>query len=75
MPGSLAGERVDRAVALLTGWPRAAVQTLLDDGSVLVDGRAVAKSHRLHEGDVIEVLAEPAADAPPEPDASVAVDV
>jgi len=33
----------------------------------------VPKSHRLHEGAVIELLAEPAADAPPAPDPSVDV--
>jgi 23S rRNA pseudouridine1911/1915/1917 synthase len=73
VPAALDGERIDRAVALLTGWPRNAVQALLDDGAVLVDGRDVAKSHRLHEGAVIELLAEPAADAPPAPDASIEV--
>ena len=39
IPAALDGERLDRTVALLTGWPRAAVQALLDDGSVLVDGQ------------------------------------
>jgi 23S rRNA pseudouridine1911/1915/1917 synthase len=75
VPAALDGERLDRAVALLTGWPRAAVQTLLDEGSVLVDARAVAKSHRLREGAVIELLAEPEADAPPEADPAVELDV
>jgi len=75
VPSALDGERLDRAVALLAGWPRAAVQALLDDGSVLVDGRAVAKSHRLREGAVIELLGEPEADAPPEPDRDVELDV
>jgi 23S rRNA pseudouridine1911/1915/1917 synthase len=75
VPAALEGERLDRAVALLTGWPRAAVQALVDDGNVLVDGRAVAKSHRLREGAVVDVLAEPPAGALPEPDASVALDV
>ncbi len=75
VPAALDGERLDRAVALLTGWPRVAVQTLVDDGSVLVDGRALAKSHRLREGAVIELLAEPEADAPPDPDPAVDVDV
>ena len=47
VPATLAGERVDRAVALLTGWSRAEVQVLIDDGAVPVDGRAVIKSRRL----------------------------
>ncbi len=77
VPAALDGDRVDRALSFLTGWPRAAVQGLIDDGAVLVDGRVVAKSHRLHEGGVLEVLAEPAlaSDARPEPAPGVAVDV
>jgi 23S rRNA pseudouridine1911/1915/1917 synthase len=77
VPAALAGDRVDRALSFITGWPRAAVQDLIDDGSVLIDGEVVAKSHRLHEGSVIEVLAEPPLDADvrPEPDPAVAVDV
>jgi 23S rRNA pseudouridine1911/1915/1917 synthase len=59
VPAALEGDRVDRALSFLTGWPRAAVQDLVDAGFVLIDGRAVAKSHRLHEGDVLEVLEEP----------------
>lgn len=75
VPEPLAGERLDRAVALLTGWPRAAVQLLVQSGDILVDGHSVAKSHRLHAGAVIELLAEPQADAPPEPEADVVFDV
>jgi 23S rRNA pseudouridine1911/1915/1917 synthase len=65
VPAALAGERVDRAVALLTGWSRADVQALLERDEVLVGGRPVAKSHRLAEGDVISVVGEPVPDAPP----------
>ena len=75
VPGALEGERIDRAVALLTGWPRAAVQQLIEEGAVVVDGREVAKSYRLRAGALIELLGEPAADAPPQPDPSVPVDV
>src|SRR3954447_20997320 len=67
VPAALAGERVDRAVALVTGWSRADVQALVDRDAVLVDGRAVAKSHRLNEGDVVEVVDAPADAAPPQP--------
>jgi 23S rRNA pseudouridine1911/1915/1917 synthase len=74
IPASLAGERVDRAVALLTGWSRAEVQALLAAGSVLVDGRVPAKSHRVAFGAVVELLAEPEAEVFPEPEA-VPVDV
>ena len=70
VPPALAGERVDRAVALLTGWSRAEVQALVRAGAVLVDGTPVAKSRRLETGDVIELLGEPeAAAGPPGPEA------
>jgi 23S rRNA pseudouridine1911/1915/1917 synthase len=75
VPNALEGDRVDRAVAFLTGWPRNAVQQLLDDGSVLVDGKRVAKSHRLRAGALIELLAAPVDERPPTADAAVAVDV
>ena len=68
VPASLAGERVDRAVALLTGWSRADVAGLIDAGAVRVGGAPVAKSRRLAEGDEIDVDGEPEADAPPEPE-------
>ena len=35
------------------------MQALLADGGVLVDGRAVGKSRKLHAGEIVEVLAEP----------------
>jgi 23S rRNA pseudouridine1911/1915/1917 synthase len=75
VPATLDGERVDRAVSLLTGWPRAAVQTLLDGRHLLVDGKPVPKSHRLREGAVVELLGAPAVEAPPGPDGGVVVDV
>jgi 23S rRNA pseudouridine1911/1915/1917 synthase len=73
VPESLAGERVDRAVALLTGWSRREVQELLVAGAVLVDGRAVAKSRRLEANDVVELLAEPAPPGRPQLSPSVPV--
>jgi 23S rRNA pseudouridine1911/1915/1917 synthase len=75
VPATLAGERVDRAVALLTGWTRREVQELVADGSVLVDGAPVAKSRRLESGEVIELLAEPAPPGPPGPEPDVPVTV
>jgi 23S rRNA pseudouridine1911/1915/1917 synthase len=75
VPATLAGERVDRAVALLTGWTRRDVQDLVANGSVLVDGAPVAKSRRLEAGEVIEVLAEPALPGPPGPEPAVPVTV
>jgi 23S rRNA pseudouridine1911/1915/1917 synthase len=73
VPEALAGERVDRAVALLTGWTRSEVQDLLEAGAVLVDGARVPKSRKLEAGSVIELLAEPAVSGLPEPDPSIPV--
>jgi 23S rRNA pseudouridine1911/1915/1917 synthase len=77
VPATLAGDRIDRALSFLTGWPRAAVQALIEDGAVTVDGNVVAKSHRLQEGSVVDVLAEPDLEtgAAPEPEPAVDVDV
>ena len=75
VPAPLDGERVDRAVAFITGWTRAAVQTLIEQGAVLVDGRTVPKSHRLAAGAFIELLGEPTPDEPPAADPTVPVDV
>ena len=65
VPASLAGERVDRAVALLTGWSRNDVAALIEDGAVRVGGHPVAKSRRLAEGEEVEVEGEPEVEAPP----------
>lgn len=74
VPESLAGERLDRAVALLTGWSRAEVQHLVVDEAVLVGGQPATKSHRLVAGEVIEVLSAPATPVLPGPE-PVPVDV
>jgi 23S rRNA pseudouridine1911/1915/1917 synthase len=68
VPASLAGERVDRAVALLTGWSRADVAGLIEEGAVRIGGQPVVKSRRLAEGEEVEVEGEPEADAPPVPE-------
>ena len=68
VPAALAGERVDRAVALLTGWSRAEVQSLVTAGAIVVGGRAVGKSHRLAAGDVVELLGAPVPAEPPGPE-------
>ena len=65
VPGALHGERVDRAVALITGWSRGVVQGLIDDDAVLVGGVPAVKSRRLVEGEVVELLAGPLADVAP----------
>jgi 23S rRNA pseudouridine1911/1915/1917 synthase len=38
IPPSLAGERLDRVAALITGYSRTAVRDLIDDGRVLLNG-------------------------------------
>ena len=55
VPPGLVGERVDSALARMLGLSRAKVETLVDQGAVLVDGRAVVKSHRLSPDEWIEV--------------------
>ncbi len=66
VPATLVGERVDRALALLTGWSRADVVLLVEQGSVLVTSKRVQKSRRLEEGEVISVISEPVPPSLPE---------
>ena len=68
VPEALVGQRVDRAVALVTGWSRAEVQAVLDRGEITVDGRVVAKSRKLQAGELVEVRGRPAEVAPPGPE-------
>src|SRR3954468_298013 len=72
---ALDGDRVDRALSFVTGWSQGAVQAWIDSGEILVDGVPVAKSHRLVEGSVVEVLGSPEEVAPPTGDPAIAVDV
>lgn len=56
VPDALAGERIDRVVALLTGLPRSTVAGLVSSGQIKVSGRAVlTRSRRVQVGDEIEV--------------------
>lgn len=68
-PASLEGERVDRSVALLTGWSRSAVASVIDAGGVLVGGRPASRSRRLVAGDLVEVTREPEPSDRPLPEA------
>ena len=63
MPGGLAGERVDTAIARLFGLSRTKASDLVAAGEVCVDGAAPARSDRLAEGAVLEVTL-PAPEAP-----------
>lgn len=56
VPASLAGERLDRALALLTGDARAEVGRVITTGGVTIDGTpVVSRSRRLREGELIAV--------------------
>jgi 23S rRNA pseudouridine1911/1915/1917 synthase len=56
VPAVLAGERIDRVVALLTSLPRSEVAALVAGGQVRVDGRPVtSKSRRVAEGEEVSV--------------------
>jgi 23S rRNA pseudouridine1911/1915/1917 synthase len=59
VPASLAGERVDRAVAFLTGWSRREVKELIDAEAVLVDGEPATGRAKLVEGATVSLLDEP----------------
>jgi 23S rRNA pseudouridine1911/1915/1917 synthase len=66
VPAPLGGERVDRAVALLTGLPRSAVTELVSQGRVSVDGLIVdTRSRTLVIGQTLRVdVAPPVEDGP-----------
>lgn len=60
IPPALAGQRVDRVVALITGCSRAEASTLIATEQVLVDGAVVTKpSIKLVEGQQVALLSEP----------------
>jgi 23S rRNA pseudouridine1911/1915/1917 synthase len=68
VPDSLAGERVDRAVALVVGWSRAEVQAVTDAGGILVDGHPARKSQRLAVGQRVTVPPRPGTTELPGPE-------
>lgn len=55
VPPGLVGERVDVALARMLGLSRARASALVDAGAVTIDGRSVAKSHRLNDNEWIEL--------------------
>jgi 23S rRNA pseudouridine1911/1915/1917 synthase len=75
IPPVLAGERLDRAVATITGVSRAEAAKLVDTGVVSVDGVvATSRSARLAEGAEIDVdLPDRSGEGVLEPDPSVVV--
>jgi 23S rRNA pseudouridine1911/1915/1917 synthase len=75
IPEVLAGERLDRVVAMLTGLSRAASASLVESGGVLVDGdiETVGKM-RLAVGQLIDVtVPDLVAASRPAPDSSIDV--
>ena len=77
IPPALAGERLDRVVAMLTGASRSDAAALVDRGAVVLDEQVVtSRSHRVPAGAVVEVEApEPAGDEELVPDPWVVVPV
>ena len=76
VPTALEGQRLDRVVAMLTGYSRARVERLLDASLVTLDGKQVAGKVKVSEGQVVEIDLPDDADGPRvEPDASVVVNV
>lgn len=73
IPAALAGERIDRVVALLADVSRSHAAAIIDAGGVRVDDQPVTSGKmRLTEGQLVEVdpsVIEP--DGPPEADPSV----
>ncbi len=61
-----AGKRIDAFVAERTELTRSAAARLIEEGSILVGGRAVAKNYKLRGGEVVSVTL-------PEPDISEAL--
>jgi len=76
IPVTLEGERVDRAVALLTGLPRSAVAELVNAGRVAVDGQRVdVRSRTLGIGQTLRVEIAAPVEEGPRADASVSFGV
>ncbi len=77
VPEALAGERLDRVVALVWECSRAEAARLVDAQKVAVNGAPVTeRSRRMETGDRITLSAAPApGQLPPRPDPSVAIEV
>jgi 23S rRNA pseudouridine1911/1915/1917 synthase len=74
VPAALAGERVDRVVATLTGLSRRVVADLVGAGAVRLAGVAVAAgSHRVATDEILEVALPPPSSPAVAPDPTVAV--
>jgi len=56
VPEGVAGERIDSALTRVLGLSRTAIVRLLEDGEITSQGRALQKSDRVTQGQIIEVL-------------------
>jgi 23S rRNA pseudouridine1911/1915/1917 synthase len=75
VPADQAGNRLDRFLASqLSEMSRTRIQSLMDEGRVLVDGSAMKPSHRIEQGAtiVVEIPPPPAPDVPAE---SIALEI
>jgi 23S rRNA pseudouridine1911/1915/1917 synthase len=73
LPAALDGERLDRVVSMLTGVSRSDAAALVLAGEVRVNGEPVTtKTHRLVEGDEIELVVTGTSPVALEPDPTVA---
>ena len=60
VPAALAGERIDRVVAMITGASRSRASDWLADGHVSCNGAVVTtRSRRVDEGDVVALAVDP----------------
>ncbi len=77
IPRALAGERIDRLVAMLSGCSRAEAAQAVADGDVSVDGVAVTKpSVKVGEGQRVTIAVDPVrVEEPPSADPTVAFTV
>lgn len=77
VPASLAGLRVDRAIAVLTGLPRTRIAALIASGAVVADGTTLGSpSKRISEGAELSLtLPDTAGPSVPEPSPEIHLDV
>jgi len=76
IPPALAGQRVDRVVAMLVGCPRSVASALVDAGAVKIDSSVVSqRSARVEQGNRIEIEEPKEVDRTPQPDPSVPLTV
>jgi 23S rRNA pseudouridine1911/1915/1917 synthase len=76
VPASLAGMRLDRALAMLTDRSRAETALAIVEGRVQINAAVIAKGSRmLVEGDVLRAQLRPPAGEFVEPDAQVIIEV